>query len=63
MDEYRPDMPQIDDTVTAENLHERAEQVAVPNFDWINQPVRAVVDGLLHVPPADQARAETNTSH
>ena len=44
----RPEMPHIDDTVTAENLHQRAEQVAVPNFDWINGPVLAVVDGLTH---------------
>jgi hypothetical protein len=44
-------MPQIDDTVTARNLHERAEQVAVPDFDWLNQPITAIVDGLLHTHP------------
>ena len=47
----KPAMPRIDDTVTPQNLHERAEQVAVPNFDWLNGPVLAVVDGLTHRRP------------
>lgn len=62
MNDYQPAMPHIDETVTPENLHERAEQVAVPNFDWINQPVRAVVDGLLHIRPAAQGHTPSDES-
>ena len=47
----RPGLPRMDDTVTAANVHERAEQVAVPNFDWMSGPVTAFVDGLLHIDP------------
>ena len=47
----RPAIPRIDDTVRAEDLHERCEQVAVPNFDWMSNPVVAFVDGLLHIDP------------
>ena len=36
----------IDDTVTAANLHERAEAVAVPDFNYLEQMVEAVVNGL-----------------
>ncbi|GAA3349462.1 hypothetical protein GCM10020358_71700 [Amorphoplanes nipponensis] len=36
----------IDDTVTAANLHERAEAVAVPDFNYLEQTIEAVVNGL-----------------
>ena len=51
MNRPRPGHPRIDDTVTAANLHERAEQVSVPDFDWMSGPVMAFVDGLLHIDP------------
>jgi hypothetical protein len=51
MNRPRPGIPRIDDTVTAADLHERCEQVAVPNFDWMSGPVVAFVDGLLHIDP------------
>jgi hypothetical protein len=38
----------IDDTVTAANLHERAEAVAVPDFNYLEQIVEAIADGLTH---------------
>lgn len=41
-------MPHVDSTVSATRLHEVCEAVAVPNFDWINQPIIAAVDGLAH---------------
>ncbi|MBG0567628.1 hypothetical protein [Actinoplanes aureus] len=47
----RPGHPRIDDTVTAADLHERCEQVAVPAFDYMSGPVMAFVDGLLHIDP------------
>jgi hypothetical protein len=51
MSEYdlEPDVPHIDDTTPRRKLHERCEQVAVPNFDWMSQPIVAMVDGLVHV--------------
>ncbi|MEV6348496.1 hypothetical protein [Actinoplanes sp. NPDC051851] len=47
----RRDIPRIDATVTDATLHERCEQVAVPDFDWMSTPVEAVVDGFLHIDP------------
>ncbi|MEU4428143.1 hypothetical protein AB0F81_46625 [Actinoplanes sp. NPDC024001] len=47
----RPGLPRIDDTVTADDLHECCEQVAVPAFDYMSGPVMAFVDGLLHIDP------------
>ena len=51
MSDYKddPDIPRIDETVPLRKLHERCEQVAVPNFDWMSQPIVAIVDGLVHV--------------
>lgn len=36
----------IDDTVTSANLHERAEAVAVPDFNYLEQTIMGVVSGL-----------------
>lgn len=36
----------IDETVTSANLHERAEAIAVPDFDYVQQGIDAVVSGL-----------------
>jgi hypothetical protein len=36
----------IDDTVTSRNLHERAEAVAVPDFDYLEQAVEGIAAGL-----------------
>jgi hypothetical protein len=36
----------IDDTVTSWNLHKRAEAVAVPDFDYLEQAVEAIAAGL-----------------
>ncbi|MGW4942026.1 hypothetical protein ACWEOZ_10610 [Actinoplanes sp. NPDC004185] len=36
----------IDDTVTSENLHARAEAVAVPDFNYLEQMVEGIVAGL-----------------
>ncbi|MFI1991013.1 hypothetical protein [Actinoplanes sp. NPDC020271] len=36
----------IDDTVTAATLHERAEAVAVPDFNYLEQTVEAIAAGL-----------------
>jgi hypothetical protein len=47
----RPGLPRFDATVSTANVHERAEQVAVPDFDWMSTPVVAMVDALLHIDP------------
>jgi hypothetical protein len=36
----------MDDTVTSRNLHERAEAVAVPDFDYLEQAIQGVAAGL-----------------
>jgi hypothetical protein len=51
MSSIRPEIRRIDETVTARNVHEIAEEVAVPCCDWITMPIVAVLDGLLHIDP------------
>ena len=36
----------MDDTVTARTLHERAQAVAVPDFNFLEQCVEGIVEGL-----------------
>jgi hypothetical protein len=45
----RPGLPRFDATLTIANVHERAEQVAVPDFDVMTAPFLAFVDALLHL--------------
>ncbi|KUL31203.1 hypothetical protein [Actinoplanes awajinensis] len=47
----RPDVPCIDGTVTAANVHQRAERVAVPDFDYMSSTMVAMVDGIFHIDP------------
>lgn len=51
MSEYdlEPQVPHIDDKTPRRKLHERCEEVAVPSFDWMSQPIVAMVDGMVHV--------------
>ena len=59
MSAVRPEIPCIDESCTSANVHERAEKIAVPVYDWISMPVIAIVDGLIHVDPDDEPpRAE-----
>ena len=39
-------VPRVDDTVSTETIRDEAERIAVPDFDYIGQPVDAIVDGL-----------------
>jgi len=50
----------LDDTVTARNLHERAEAIAVPDFNYLEQCAGGIAAGLSrhrrrHPPAADDA--------
>jgi hypothetical protein len=45
MIQQRPNTTHIDAATPPGRLHRIGEPVAVPNFDWINQPLVAVVDG------------------
>lgn len=38
----------IDETVTSANLHERAEAIAVPDFDYVQQGIDAVISAVVH---------------
>jgi hypothetical protein len=49
MSDVRPDIPPIDATVTARNLHEVAEAVAVPCYNWVIMPMIAAIDGILRL--------------
>lgn len=42
----RHHVARIDETVTAENLHDRAEAVAVPDFNYLEQTVEGILAGL-----------------
>lgn len=50
------EVARIDDTVTPDNLHDRAERVAVPDFDYLGQTIEAIAEGLTHPhrAPADR---------
>jgi hypothetical protein len=41
-----PNVPHVDDAMRTEQIAELAARIAVPNFDWVGQPIEAVVDGL-----------------
>jgi hypothetical protein len=47
----------IDDTVTPANLHQRAEAVAVPDFNFLEQVVSAIAAGLTRRRSARAAAA------
>ncbi|GAA2343317.1 hypothetical protein [Dactylosporangium salmoneum] len=40
-------VPRVDDAVDIDTIRDEAEEIAVPAFDYIAQPIDAVVDGLL----------------
>ncbi len=42
----RNGVPRVDDTVDTDTIRDEAERIAVPDFDYIGQPVDAIVDGL-----------------
>ena len=46
----RHEVARIDDTVTAETLHDRAERVAVPDFDYLTQTIEGLAEGLTPHP-------------
>ena len=39
-------VPRVDDTVDDATIRDEAERIAVPNFDYIGQPIDAIVDGV-----------------
>jgi len=39
-------VPRVDESVDLATIRDEAEEIAVPAFDYIGQPVDAVVDGL-----------------
>jgi hypothetical protein len=47
----------IDDTVTSADVHERAEAVAVPDFDYLEQTFVAIAAGLTSRRSSAKARA------
>jgi hypothetical protein len=55
----------LDATVTADNLHERAEAIAVPDFDYLEQTIAGIASALTPRPsgaPAPTSRPSPTTS-
>ncbi|MER7276605.1 hypothetical protein ABT369_19395 [Dactylosporangium sp. NPDC000244] len=42
----RHGVPRVDEAIDLHTIRDEAEEIAVPAFDYIGQPVDAVVDGL-----------------
>jgi hypothetical protein len=42
----RHGVPRVDETVDIDTIRDEAERIAVPDFDYIGQPIDAVVDGI-----------------
>src|SRR5438309_7218247 len=67
-----PDRPSHDNAAEAERdpVHEEAERIAVPAFDWIGQPIAALIDAATSVVPHRHTHdnetpdgAERSTTH
>jgi hypothetical protein len=58
LSDVRPDIPRIDATVTARNVHELAEAVAVPCYNWVIAPMIAAIDGILRLDPDDHTEIQ-----
>jgi hypothetical protein len=58
MSDVRPDIPRIDATVTARNVHELVEAVAVPCYSWAIGPTITANDGILHLDPDDHTEIQ-----
>ncbi|MDG6103500.1 hypothetical protein Daura_35610 [Dactylosporangium aurantiacum] len=39
-------VPRVDSTVDDATIRDEAERIAVPDFDYIGQPIDAIVDGV-----------------
>ncbi|WP_213457119.1 hypothetical protein [Rhizomonospora bruguierae] len=39
-------MPHIDDSTDVRTIRAEAEHIAVPNFDWVAEPITALIDGV-----------------
>lgn len=56
----RHGVPRVDESVDLGTIRDEAERIAVPDFDYIGQPVDAIVDGLTgHGDEEDQDSEET----
>jgi hypothetical protein len=56
----RTGVPRVDEAIDLDTIRDEAEQIAVPAFDYIAQPVDAVVDGLTgHTHPRDEDTEDT----
>ncbi|MFF5228688.1 hypothetical protein [Dactylosporangium sp. NPDC000521] len=53
-------VPRVDETVDIDVIRDEAERIAVPDFDYIGQPVDAIIDGLTgHGRDKDQDSEDT----
>ncbi|MET7421516.1 hypothetical protein [Dactylosporangium sp. NPDC005555] len=56
----RHGVPRVDRSVDIDTVRDEAERIAVPDFDYIGQPIDAIVDGLTgHSHDRDEDTEET----
>jgi len=39
-------VPRVDSAVDLDTIRDEAERIAVPDFDFLGQPIDAIVDGI-----------------
>lgn len=54
-------VPRVDEAVDLATIRDEAEEIAVPAFDYISQPIDAVVDGLTGHAHQEDRDAEYTT--
>ncbi|GAA4262450.1 hypothetical protein [Dactylosporangium darangshiense] len=57
-------VPRVDEAVDLDTIRDEAEDIAVPAFDYIAQPIEAMVDGLTgHAHHENYQTDETQVDH
>ncbi len=44
-------VPERDERPKRDPVHEEAERIAVPNFDWIAEPIGGLIDAAIALAP------------
>jgi hypothetical protein len=44
-------VPERDERAKRDPVHEEAERIAVPNFDWFAEPIGGMIDAAIAIAP------------
>lgn len=44
-------VPERDEGSKRDPVHEEAERIAVPNFDWVAEPISGLIDAAIALAP------------